>query len=206
MSKDVPSPIDLRKLPDARRWADEAMLLRPERHEVFTCFVQELRAAEISPLAVLELGSGPGFLVERVTSALPEVRYTALDNSEAMHGLARARLGVRADHVKFVVEDFRDDRWTDRVTTFDFVLTMQAAHEVRHKHHIPALYAQVRHVVRPNGTFLMCDHYVGPGAMTNTELFMTLEEHELVLNEAGFTAVRLLMKVGSLALYRASSA
>jgi SAM-dependent methyltransferase len=206
MPQDVPSPIDLRKSADARRWADQAMVLRPERHDVFNCIVQQLRAAATSALTVLELGSGPGFLVERVTSALPEVCYTALDYSEAMHALARERLGVRADLVKFVVQDFRDDRWTHSVTTFDCVLTMQAAHEVRHKQHIPALYAQIRNVLCPDGAFLMCDHYAGPGAMGNRELFMTLDEHELVLVEAGFKAVRLLMKIGTLALYRASRA
>ena len=58
---DVPSPIDLRNMPDARRWADAAMLVRPARHNVFDRIVQELRDLRSQQLSVLELGSGPGF-------------------------------------------------------------------------------------------------------------------------------------------------
>src|SRR5579872_1004230 len=93
---DVPSPIDLRHMPDARRWANAAMLVRPARHDVFDKIVHELRGLRSKPLSILELGAGPGFLAERITMNLALVAYTALDLSPAMHALAKDRLGANA--------------------------------------------------------------------------------------------------------------
>jgi SAM-dependent methyltransferase len=199
---DVPSPIDLRNMPDARRWADAAMQVRPARHNVFDRIVQELRVLRSRPRSVLELGSGPGFLAERITVNLSMLTYTALDFSPAMHALARERLGANAERVSFVEGDFKQPHWTSGLATFDAVVTMQAVHELRHKRHAPALYRQLATVLHPGGSFLMCDHYVGDGAMSDRALFMTMEEHEAVLRRAGFTNVHLLLQAGGLVLYR----
>src|SRR5580692_9140520 len=199
---DVPSPIDLRNTPDARQWADAAMLVRPARHNVFDRIVQELRDLRSETLSVLELGSGPGFLADRITVNLSTLAYTALDFSAAMHALARERLGANAERVSFVEGDFKQPHWTSGLATFDAVVTMQAVHELRHKRHAPALYRQLGTVLHPGGSFLMCDHYVGDGAMSDRALFMTMEEHEAVLRRAGFTNVHLLLQAGGLVLYR----
>ena len=202
LSDDVPSPIDLRNMPDARRWADAAMLVRPARHNVFDRIVQELRDLRSRPRSVLELGSGPGFLADRITVNLSTVAYTALDFSAAMHALARERLGANAERVCFVEGDFKQPHWTSGLATFDAVVAMQAVHELRHKRHAPALYRQVGNVLHPGGSFLMCDHYVGDGAMSDRALFMTMEEHEAALHGAGFTNIHVLLQAGGLVLYR----
>jgi SAM-dependent methyltransferase len=199
---DVPSPIDLRNMPDARRWADAAMPVRPARHNVFDRIVQELRVLRSRPRSVLELGSGPGFLAERITVNLSMLTYTALDFSPAMHALARERLGANAERVSFVEGDFKQSDWTSGLATFDAVVTMQAVHELRHKRHAPALYRQLGIVLHPGGSFLMCDHYVGDGAMNDRALFMTMAEHEAALRSAGFTNVHVLLQAGGLVLYR----
>ena len=199
---DVPSPIDLRHMPDARRWADAAMLVRPERHNVFDRIVQELRDLRPNPRSVLELGSGPGFLAVRIAVSLSTLAYTALDFSAAMHALARERLGANAKRVCFVEGDFKQPHWARGFTMFDAVVTMQSVHELRHKRHAPALYRQVGTVLHPGGSFLMCDHYVGDGATRDRALFMTMEEHEAALQGAGFTNVHVLLQAGGLVLYR----
>jgi SAM-dependent methyltransferase len=202
LQDDVPSPIDLRNIPDARRWADAAMLVRPARHHVIDRIVQELGDLRSSPRSVLELGSGPGFLADRITVNLSTLAYTALDFSAAMHALARERLGANAERVCFVEGDFKQPHWTRGLTTFDAVVTMQAVHELRHKRHAPALYRQVGTVLHSGGSFLMCDHYVGDGAMSDRALFMTMEEHEAALHGAGFTNLHVLLQAGGLVLYR----
>jgi SAM-dependent methyltransferase len=178
------------------------MLVRPARHNVFDRIVQELRDLRSETLSVLELGSGPGFLAERITVNFSTFVYTALDFSAAMHALARDRLGANAERVRFVEGDFKQPNWTSDLATFDAVVTMQAVHELRHKRHAGALYRQVGTVLHPGGSFLMCDHYVGDGAMTDRALFMTIEEHEAALHGAGFANVQLLLQAGGLVLYR----
>src|SRR5713226_9464756 len=103
--QDVPSPIDLRNAADAREWASTAMVKRPWRTEFFTRMAEEL-SNRATPLSILELGSGPGFLAQHLLSALPSATYTALDFSQAMHDIAKERLGRLADRVTFIESDF----------------------------------------------------------------------------------------------------
>jgi ubiquinone/menaquinone biosynthesis C-methylase UbiE len=108
------------------------MLARPAGHNVFDRIVQQLRDLRSRPRSVLELGSGPGFLADRIAVSLSTLAYTALDCSAAMHALARERLGANAERVCFVEGDFKQPHWTHGLTTFDAVVTMQAVHELRH--------------------------------------------------------------------------
>jgi SAM-dependent methyltransferase len=177
------------------------MAKRPCRTDFFDTIAQAIPNRHVK---VLELGSGPGFLAERLLQDNRIIEYVALDFSSAMHTLARVRLGS-AERVRFVETDFRREGWTRELTVFDVVVTVQAVHELRHKRHAPTLYASVRSLLRPDGVFLICDHFVGDGGMTNGELFMTSEEHVNALKQAGFTEPVLLLKVGGLILFRAAA-
>jgi len=145
------------------------MSKRPWRELFFQRFIQELRALEAVSLRILELGSGPGFLAQRVLQAVPSVEYTMLDFSQAMHDLARERLGGLA-HVRPVLADFRREGWSEGLGKFDAVVTIQAVHELRHKKHASGLHKTVRSLLRPQGRYLVCDHYVGRDGMANAAL------------------------------------
>jgi hypothetical protein len=82
-------------------------------------------------------------------------------------------------------------------------LTIQAVHELRHKRHAAAFYRDVLPLVPPSGILLACDHFAGEGGMTDTELFMTPDEHEAAIREGGFSSVDRLMLKGGLVLFRA---
>lgn len=100
MHADVPSPIDLRCMEDARQWAESAMSKRPWRTEFFAAFANFIGNG--SAARVLELGSGPGFLAEYLLRSNVNLRYVALDFSPAMHELAAQRLAELAGRVQFV--------------------------------------------------------------------------------------------------------
>jgi SAM-dependent methyltransferase len=201
--EDVPSPIDLRTMADAREWAATALKKRPAREEFFQCFVGNLHLLGVAQPSVLELGSGPGFLARRVLEAIPTVEYTMLDFSPAMHELAREYLGPLAHMVRQVEADFKASGWTTGLGTFDAVITMQSVHEVRHKRHVADLHANVCSLLRTNGRYLVCDHYVGPDGMKNEALHMTVEEQRDALDRAGFNNVRCLLRKGGLVLHTA---
>jgi cyclopropane fatty-acyl-phospholipid synthase-like methyltransferase len=193
---DVPSPIDFQSPTEAREWERTAMEKRPWRIDMFAHIADELGGRR----RVLELGSGPGFLAAHLLGRL-DLEYVALDVSAAMHELARVRLGSRAT---FVERDFLDPSWSRELGTFDAVVTMQAVHELRHKRRAPALYAQARELLAPGGLFLVCDHVVGDGGMTNESLYMTEAEQLSALHASGFTDVRLAARMHGLALIAAS--
>jgi SAM-dependent methyltransferase len=200
MTLDVPSPIDLRLMSDARPWADMALSKRPVRPEFFDAFAREIGR---DGMRVLELGSGPGFLAEHLLRALPGLDYVALDFSPAMHQLAAERLGERATRVRFVERSFRDPNWMEGLGAFDAIVTHQAVHELRHASYAPALHQQARVLLTPGGKYLVCDHYLGGDGLSNDQLYMTVAGQRDALVQAGFPDVVPVLVKGGLALHRA---
>ena len=204
MFPDIPSPIDLRRMDDAREWADTAMTKRPWRVEFFELFSFLIsQVAQGRPIRVLELGSGPGFLAEHLLKALPSVEYVALDFSPAMHELAAQRLGALTERIQFVERSFRDASWAEGLGSFEAVVTLQAVHELRHKRHAVGLHSQVRHILSPDGSYLVCDHFAGEGGMSNDQLYMSMTEQRAALEQAGFSDVDEVLVKGTLALHHA---
>ncbi|MGC3979962.1 MAG: class I SAM-dependent methyltransferase [Steroidobacteraceae bacterium] len=189
---------------DAREWQATAMLKRPWRVEFFERFATEIAASPIPVQRILELGSGPGFLAEHLLRKFPHPSYVALDFSAAMHQLAAERLGPLASRVDFVERSFLDSNWSHDMGRFEVVVTQQAVHELRHKCHAGDLHCEVRKVLEPGGAYLVCDHFVGEGGMSNERLYMTVAEQQSALRAAGFASVLLLMLKGGMVLHRAS--
>ncbi len=205
MFSDIPSPIDLRRMEYARDWADSAMAKRPWRVEFFEAFAAAIaQAAQGRFVRILELGSGPGFLAEHLLKALPSIEYVALDFSPSMHELAAQRLGIHAERVRFVERNFREESWPHGLGTFEVVVTLQAVHELRHKHYAAGLHSQVRQILVPAGSYLVCDHFAGEGGMSNDQLYMTVAEQRAAIALGGFQNIREVLVKGTLALHHAS--
>jgi SAM-dependent methyltransferase len=198
---DVPSPIDFHDLAQAKAWEQDTIARRPSRPVFFAAFASELKNSFARPFSVLELGSGPGHLARIILSECPQANYCALDFSEAMHTLARERLGALSQRVQFVIRDFRSPDWHEDFTLFDAIVTMQAAHELRHKRHLPKLLSQVTQVLTPGGVFLYCDHYAG--GRQHPDLVLERDDQPRALDNAGFADVRRILDKGGMALYAA---
>jgi SAM-dependent methyltransferase len=199
--QDVPSPIDFGDIAQARAWIADTVARRPSRPRFFEAFAAALKAHFEGPIRVAELGSGPGHLADVILRRCSVESYIALDFSLAMREIAREHLGNLAAQVRFVIADFRDPAWVGDVGEVDALVTMQAAHEVRHKSRLPLLLAQAHEVIRPGGVFLFGDHYAEPGAKKNTELYVTRDEQPVLLAEAGFAPVSRVHDEGGMALY-----
>ena len=198
---DVPYSEDLQSPSGATAWVEEADRKRPLRLEIRRAITARL--GKLRPGSrVLELGSGPGLLAEQALQACPHLGgYTLLDFSEPMLEMSRARL-AQTPTATFVLEDFRSSHWVRRVDApYDAVVSMQAAHEVRHKRRLPALFEQVAGVLVPSGLFLMCDRVPEDDSARSTTLFMTAPEQGRALLDAGFEDVRLLLEGDALTLY-----
>jgi predicted methyltransferase len=120
-----------------------------------------------------------------------------------MHQLAIQRLGPLAAHVQFVERSFREPEWLEGLGNFDHVVTNQAVHELRHKHRAPALHAQVRACLVAGGSYLVSDHYVGEGGMSDDQLYMSVDEQRLALVCAGWASVEQLLLKGGMVLHSA---
>lgn len=204
MADDVPSPIDLRLMSDAAAWEASALAKRPCRPQFFAAFSAAVAALRSSSLRILELGSGPGFLAERLLRDHSQVSYVALDFSPAMHELAAQRLSAFSDRVSFVERSFREPEWPSGLGEFGCVVTNQAVHELRHKRHAAGLHRAVRQVLATGAPYLVCDHYCGPGGQSNDQLYMSVQEQRACLQEAGYGRVEALLETGGLVLHAAT--
>jgi SAM-dependent methyltransferase len=165
------------------------------------------KVAEFSqgqPIRVLELGSGPGFLAQEIFAFAPGINYVGLDVSAAMHYLSRERNSAHASTIQLIERSFKSSEWSSGIGKFDVVVTNQAVHELRHKRHAASLHMQVAAVLNAGGVYLVSDHFLGDGAMTNPDLYMTQDEQMECLRQSGFTDVKRLFQIGDLVLHKAT--
>ena len=90
---DVPVTVDFREAEHARKWTEAAMSVRPWRADFFSAFAEVIAAHAGPPCRVLELGSGPGFLAERLLTARADLTTAELETIAEVLGdvLASAR-------------------------------------------------------------------------------------------------------------------
>jgi len=195
---DVPIRVDFRDPATARIWIEETRIKRPYRPRFFAAFCAAL--ASRPGLRILELGSGPGQLAGEILGHCDVHSYVALDFSPAMHEIAAAHLGALASRVTFVTRDFREPAWPVDLGTFDAVVTLQAAHETRHKRHLVPLLERARTVVAPGGLLLYADHYLTPETKLPA-LAPARADQPLALERAGYVEIQLRYEEGNMALW-----
>lgn len=182
-------------------WVSVANSKRPFRLEFFDAFVSELAA--LGNAEVLDVGSGPGFLAERVLTACDVASYHLFDFSPRMLELSRARLCEFGERAVFHQGSFLDEGWRQSLPApFDAIVSMQAIHEVRDSAQIPRLYAELRMLLRAGGIILIADE-VNAGDKNEKHL-LSLNEHETALSTAGFEQFRLVHAAGDLVLFAAT--
>jgi SAM-dependent methyltransferase len=199
--EDLPIRVDFRDPATARTWVEETRIKRPYRPRFFAAFCRELSRPR---LRILELGSGPGQLAREILSHCDVQTYVALDFSQAMHDIATEYLGELAARVTFVIRDFREPTWPEALGEFDAVVTLQAAHETRHKRHLVPLLDRARTVIAPGGVVLYADHYLTPETKLRA-LAPAREDQPIALERAGFGDVRLVHDEGNMALWSGTS-
>lgn len=199
---DVPIRVDFRDPATARTWIEETRIKRPYRPRFFAAFCAAL--ASRPGRRILELGSGPGQLAREILLHCDVDAYVALDFSPAMHAIAAEHLGELARRVTFATRDFREPTWPAGLGAFDAVVTLQAAHEARHKRHLVPLLERARTVLDPGGVVLYADHYLTPETRFPA-LIPARADQPIALERAGFVDVELCHEEGHMALWRGTN-
>ncbi len=132
-------------------------LMHPNRHKMAEVILAVLAASESAPRLVIDLGTGTGFLLERLLRRFPECRAVAIDGSEKMMASARSRLGPLTERVEFVVGDFRQPEALGQgIAGADAVVSAYALHHLD----LPEkaqLIAHCRTLLKAGGWFLNAD-------------------------------------------------
>ncbi len=136
-------------------------LIVPGYLPCLNAMLETVRALDMRPRDVLDLGCGPGSAIVAVAPAChPETRVTLVDSAPRMLEAAKSAVGSRA--VAAICEDFRDPEVLARITrplSYDLVLCSFALHHWDDSDKRSVLEALARGV-RPGGLLLLADEVV----------------------------------------------
>lgn len=141
-----------------QRWDAQQQLHIPDREDRFAAITAALAAYAGERPRVLDLGSGPGSLSQRVLKRLPAAEIVALDADPVL--LAIGRSALAQEQVHFVDTDLRGD-WTATLPLqppFDAAVSTTALHWLDLADLIP-FYRRLAEVLRPGGVLLNGDRF-----------------------------------------------
>jgi len=132
-------------------------LMHPNRHKMAEMIENVLAVSVAHPRLAIDVGTGTGFLVDRILRAFPALRVTAVDGAEQMVDLARTRLGPLAHRVDFRVGDFRNlETLCENACPVDAVVSAYALHHLSSNEKLQVL-RTVHRMLKPGGWFLNAD-------------------------------------------------
>jgi tRNA (cmo5U34)-methyltransferase len=132
-------------------------LMHPNRHKMVEIIATVLAASAAEPRLLVDLGTGTGFLLDKLLRRFPNCRAVAIDGSEQMMASARTRLGSLAQRVEFVLADFRQPEALGlAANSADAVVSAYALHHLNLEEKACAV-AHCRTVLKENGWFLNAD-------------------------------------------------
>ena len=146
----------------ARRWdTEDAVRTNPEREAQIALLVALVAESCADGARLLDLGVGSGLVEEALFERLPDIQVVGIDHSEVMLEQARTRHRARTNlHLVtggFEALDSFDARGIPG-PPFDFVICVQALHEVTHEVK-QSVFDFVRRHIAPRGLFLVLDRF-----------------------------------------------
>ena len=132
-------------------------LMHPNRRKMAEVMMAVLAASAPAPRLVIDLGTGTGFLLDRLLRRFPDCRAVAIDGSQQMVAAAKSRLGTAVERVEFVFGDFRQPETLGRgMASADALISAFALHHLD----LPEkarLMAHCRALLKEDGWFLNAD-------------------------------------------------
>ena len=189
------------QLKQAQEWEQRMIEKGHYREHFFCAFSDQIKTLFGNPLSILEIGSGPGHLAQRLIQTNNVTKYTLFDLSKSMHQIAANRLEKYKNITQYKVGSFLDSNCFDELGKYDAVVCMQSIHEVRDKTLAISIYKNIIKTINSAGYFLVCDFVIGTPGMKDTSMYMTESEQKTALLNSGFTSVKLITNHLGLTLF-----
>lgn len=101
----------------------------------------------IKPLTILEIGSGTGYVTERLASQFPEAHITAIDIAEGMIALASEKPALKG--VQFICGDFES---LENLNTYDLIISNAT---IQWFNDLPAALQKMSGLLNQNGSLCL---------------------------------------------------
>ena len=142
----------------AKRWAEGQDPKEAEREEPFRLMTEVIPYPKDAPIALLDLGSGPGALCQFLLGHFANAKAVCHDGSDEMIKLGQARMAELKNRVRHVQADFSHQGWSEKIGgPFEAVVSSIAIHNVRAYETIQSIYGEALSLLKPGGCFLNFD-------------------------------------------------
>lgn len=135
-------------------------LMHPNRYRMAD-LIAEIIEDECVPSVIVDLGTGTGFLMDRLLARFPKCRAIGLDGAANMVAKAESRLGPRANRAEFRIGHFRDlSTLCANLPPVDAVVSAFALHHLVLDEKLGVL-RMAKDLLRPGAWFLNADLTLG---------------------------------------------
>ncbi|UZI32787.1 class I SAM-dependent methyltransferase [Streptomyces sp. VB1] len=169
------------------RWDSQQSAYVAHREQRFQSMLDVLRLHLSEPFHVLDLACGPGSLADRVLTAFPQARVTAVDYDPVLLRLAGAVLAEHGDRATVLDADLVRAGWAEPLAgqRIDAVVSSTALHWLSPSQ-LLGVYTALADLLPAGALFLNADHLrYGPGNDTLKDLSA---RHDAEVQRASFTA------------------
>jgi SAM-dependent methyltransferase len=141
-----------------RRWDEQQQSYLPYREWRFRTMLDVLEATVGSSSRVLDLGSGPGSLSQRVLDRFPRARVIAVDYDPVVLRIGQGALGSYGGRLRWVDAKIGGPRWTDELPAgkYDAAVSTTALHWLPPSR-LRKVYRDLGRLIRPNGVVMNGD-------------------------------------------------
>ncbi|MHB9096065.1 MAG: class I SAM-dependent methyltransferase [Eubacteriales bacterium] len=161
----------------------------PMAKEQIEIMLKLIEASKQSVRSFLDLGCGDGILASAILQKHPNAKGVLLDFSEPMIQAAKDKLQNYTPNLDFVIFDYSDGSWTNKVTgkaPFDVVVSGFSIHHQPDKRK-QEIYAEIFNLLKPGGLFLNIEHVLSQTKWLNTifENYLIDSLYELHIRQGG---------------------
>lgn len=130
----------------------------PTREGRMEAILRVLDSRSRAPIRVLELGTGPGSLTDRILKRFPASQVVGVDSDPVLLRVGEQALAPHGSRVAWLLADLRKVGWSAGLPagTFDAVATSLALHWLE-EGDIERLYGDVHRLLRPGGLLVNGD-------------------------------------------------
>lgn len=135
----------------ASRYDAQRRYIIPQMEELYGAAVWAADSPNEAP-AILDIGAGTGLLSALLLQKYPKGRFTLLDISEKMLGVARNRFAGNPN-IRFVVADYSREELPG---SYDIVCSALSIHHLEHRDK-QKLFHRIHEALNPGGLFVNAD-------------------------------------------------
>ena len=132
----------------------------PLAKEQIEIMIRVIAGCDIKIERILDLGCGDGILTASILQRYPYASGVLLDISEPMLQAAKEKLANYTDKLEFLLLDYGDSRWIEKVKTKAPFSVIASGFSIHHQSddRKKELYSEIFELLEPGGLFLNLEH------------------------------------------------